>query len=144
MQRHEAIAPLSRDHHGTLILAQLLKKNAPVYKGLPHLPGDKARYALEQFESHIKQHFQLEETMLEKAAPAHPLIKTLASEIKAEHRELTGLFHSLSAAIDAETVMNELALKLEAHIRKEERVLFPLLQEQCSEMELSAIYELLH
>ena len=40
--------------------------------------------------------------------------------------------------------MNELAVKLEDHIRKEERVLFPLLQEQCNETVLAEIHELLH
>lgn len=144
MQRHEAIAPLSRDHHGTLLLSQLLKKGAPVYKGLPDQPADKVRYAAEQFESHIKHHFQLEETMLDKVAPVHPLIKTLAAEIKTQHRELEALFQLLATATDPEIVMNELAVKLEAHIRKEERVLFPLLQEQCSEALLAEIYELLH
>ena len=42
MKRHEALAPLSREHHGTLILAQLLKKGAPVYKGLPDTDTGKA------------------------------------------------------------------------------------------------------
>lgn len=144
MKRHEAIAPLSRDHHGTLLLAQLLKKGAPVYKGLPDQPADKVRYAVEQFESHIRHHFQLEEAMLEKAAAVHPLIKTLAAEIQTEHRELAALFQSLATATDPEIIMNELAVKLEAHIRKEERVLFPLLQEQCSQALLAEIYELLH
>jgi hemerythrin-like domain-containing protein len=144
MKRHEAIAPLSRDHHGTLILAQLLKKNAPVYKGLPDQPGDKVRYALVQFESHIQQHFQLEETMLEKVKHSHPAIATLADEIKKEHHELAALFQSLATANDLEMMMNELAVKLEDHIRKEERVLFPMLQQQCSETLLTEIYELLH
>jgi hypothetical protein len=35
MKRHEALIPLSRDHHGTLILARLLRSDAPPYKGLP-------------------------------------------------------------------------------------------------------------
>lgn len=144
MKRHEAIAPLSRDHHTTLLLAQLLKKDAPVYKGLPDKPHGKARYALEQFETHIRKHFQLEETMLEKAKDTHPSIKILAEEIKAEHGELTDLFQLLATANDPEMIMNELAVKLEAHIRKEERVLFPILQEQCSEAVLAEIYELLH
>jgi hemerythrin-like domain-containing protein len=144
MKRHEAIAPLSRDHHGTLLLAQLLKKDAPVYKGLPDKPHDKAHYAMDQFESHIRKHFQLEELMLEKVKNVHPSIKILAKEIKAEHVELTALFQSLTIANDPEIIMNELAVKLEAHIRKEERVLFPLLQEQCSEAVLAEIYELLH
>jgi len=144
MKRHEAIAPLSRDHHGTLLLAQLMKQHAPAYRGLPGNATDKAKYAQEQFESHIRQHFQLEETMLEKVRHIHPLITSLAAEIKAEHLELTALFQSLATANDPGTVMNKLAVKLEGHIRKEERILFPLLQEQCSEDILTEIHELLH
>ncbi|MFM6926457.1 MAG: hemerythrin domain-containing protein [Ferruginibacter sp.] len=144
MKRHEAIAPLSRDHHTTLILAQLLKKDAPVYKGLPDGPVQKARYAIEQFESHIQKHFQQEEMMLDIAAPGHPLIQRLAATIRAEHRELEALFQSLAGTTDATGLMNELAFKLEAHIRKEERELFPLLQQHCSEAELATINELLH
>ena len=45
MKREEALAPLSREHHSTLILAQLLKKDAPVYHQLPAEPWDKAKYA---------------------------------------------------------------------------------------------------
>lgn len=144
MKRHEAIAPLSRDHHSTLILAQLLKSNAPVYRGLPQKPGDKARYAMEQFESHIRQHFLLEEAMLEKVKQVHPSISILAAEIITEHRELTALFQSMATAAEIATLMNNLAGKLQAHIRKEERVLFPLLQQHCSGAELAAIAELLH
>ena len=66
MKRHEALAPLSREHHNTLMLAQLLKKDAPVYKGLPANVKDKAVYALQQFEEMIKDHFQQEEIIFEK------------------------------------------------------------------------------
>lgn len=144
MQRHEAIAPLSRDHHGTLILAQLLKKNAPVYRDMPVNDKDKARYAQQQFEGHIKKHFEQEEAMLEMAKSAHAAINTLAAEIKREHRELTDLFHSLESATDLETAMDRLAIALETHIRKEERMLFPLLQQHCSEELLQEIHSLLH
>ena len=144
MKRHEAIAPLSRDHHAALILVQLMKKNAPLYNGLPDNTEDKVRYAIEQFETHIRQHFQLEEAMLGKVKHIHPSIKILAEEIEAEHRVLTHLFQSLAVTNDPVITMNELAVKLEDHIRKEERVLFPLLQEHCSETVLAEIHELLH
>ena len=144
MKRHEAIAPLSRDHHATLILVQLMKKNAPLYNGLPDNTEDKARYAIEQFETHIRPHFQLEEAMLGKVKHIHPSIKILAEEIEIEHRVLTHLFQSLADTNDPLITMNELAVKLEDHIRKEERVLFPLLQEHCSETVLAEIHELLH
>lgn len=144
MKRHESIAPLSRDHHGSLILAQLLKKNAPVYRDMPDNEKDKARYAQQQFEGHIKKHFEQEEAIMKLVKGSHTEINTLASEIKREHRELTALFHSLESATDLETVMDTLAIALETHIRKEERILFPLLQQHCSEELLQEIHTLLH
>ena len=144
MKRHEALAPLSREHHSTLMLAQLLKKHAPVYKGLPGNAKDKAAYALQQFETIIKKHFKQEEIILKKAKDAHADIKMLAKEIVQEHKQLTGLFLSLSAATGMEETMDELANALENHIRKEERVLFPLLQQHCSEELLQQIYIDLH
>ena len=77
MKRYEAIAPLSRDHHASLILAQLLKKNAPAYAGLPGTVADKAKYAQEQFQHSIQKHFQQEEAMLDLAGNCHVEIQTI-------------------------------------------------------------------
>ncbi len=144
MKRHESIVPLSRDHHSTLILAQLLKRNAPVYRDLPDNVKDKAKYAQQQFEAHIKKHFEKEETILELVTDCCAEINTLAVEIKTEHRELTALFQSLDNSTDLESTMDTLAVALETHIRKEERILFPLLQQHCTKVKLQQIYKLLH
>ena len=144
MKRVEAFAPLSRDHHGTLILAQLLKRNAPVFRGLPVNTLGKVAYAQQQFETHIKKHFQQEETILEMVKGCKEKIEVIAEEIKNEHQHLSLLFDSLNAARDIEQAMNTLAVKLEDHIRKEERILFPLLQQYCSEELLQEIHMLLH
>ncbi len=144
MKRHEAIAPLSRDHHGSLLLAQILKKNAPVYREMPDNAKDKVKYAQQQFERHIKKHFVQEETLLEFAKDSHTEINTLAAEIKTDHRELTALFQALETATDKESAMDTLGIALENHIRKEERTLFPLLQQHCSEEMLQKIHNLLH
>jgi hemerythrin len=144
MKRDEAIAPLSRDHRGSLLLAQLLKKNAPVYRGMPVDILDKAAYAQQQFEAHIKDHFSREEAMLEMAKGIHEAIDLLTGEIITEHRKLVSLFQSLDTSADPETTMDTLATALESHIRKEERMLFPLLQQHCSKALLHDIHELLH
>ncbi len=144
MKRHEAIAPLSRDHHGSLILAQLLKKNAPAYAGLPDTVADKATYAQEFFQNSIQKHFEQEEAMLDLARDCDAEINAIAREIKTEHRELTALFQSLETATDLTGTMDTLGVALEKHIRKEERILFPLLQLHCSDEQLQGIYKLLH
>lgn len=144
MKRDEALAPLSREHHSTLILAQLLKKNAPVYGDLPSEPWDKARYAMEQFETHIKMHFKKEEEMLTKIKDCHQEVTVLAGEIENEHRQLTELFSSLSNSKDLVNTMDGLAVSLQNHIHKEERILFPLLQQHCTAKQLQEIHALLH
>lgn len=144
MKRDEALAPLSREHHGSLLLAQLLKKDAPVYRELPTEPGDKAKYAQEQFEGHIKNHFHKEEEMLEKVKHCHPEVTVLADEIKNEHLQLATLFSSLSNNTDLINIMDELAVTLQDHIRKEERILFPLIQQHCTAEQLQEIHNLLH
>jgi len=144
MKRLEALAPLSREHHTSLILAQLLKKDAPAYKGLPETIEGKAVYARQQFEKEIKGHFEKEEMMLDKAKDCNETIGRLAEEIKKEHRELAALFHSLDNNINQADQLDELGRKLEDHIRKEERILFPLLQQHCSADLLQQIHAVLH
>jgi hemerythrin-like domain-containing protein len=144
MKRHEALAPLSREHHESLILAQLLKKNASVYKGLPDLAVDKVKYAVQLFKKSIQKHFEQEEAMLEQVSGCNMETDKLAQEIKTEHRQLAALFQLLEAGTDIENNMNTLGVALENHIRKEERILFPLLQLHCSEEQLQQISKLLH
>ena len=143
MKRHEALAPLSRDHHGALILAQLIKRNAPEYKGLPTTISDKVVYAIDFYKTELKTHFKKEELLLKKVKALHPAIVKLSDEIVAEHALLKGLFLSLNNAFDPEAVLNELGNELDAHIRKEERILFPLIQEHCTEEMLQKIQPLL-
>ena len=129
MKRHESLAPLSREHHPALMLAQLLKKDAPAYKGMPATPVAKAAYAARLFHPDLKTHFSKEEAMLEKVLQYHPDIEKLAAAIVQEHRELTAAFLALPSSADLVNDLDALGRKLELHIRKEERLLFPLVEE---------------
>ena len=143
MKRHESLVPLSRDHHDALILAQLIKKNAPVYKGLPDTIATKASYAIKMFKDDLVKHFAKEEYLLRRVKYLHPDILALTDEIVAEHQELATLFISLENGPDQQTILNELGTKLELHIRKEERVLFPLIQQNCPQELLEEMAPLL-
>ncbi len=143
MKRIETLAPLSRDHHSTLILAQLLKKGAPIYKELPNTAKDKKEYALNHYNTHIKNHFTTEEKILEVVQNISSAIKTLCEEIIQEHKKLHALFCELEHAVDIENTMDEIGTLLEVHIRKEERILFPILQEKCTADQLKIIHQLL-
>jgi hypothetical protein len=144
MKRHESLAPLSREHHNALILAQLLKRDAPAYKGLPATIIEKQAYAIKMFHETLKNHFRMEDMLLEKAQHCHEEIKKIGGEIIAEHQNLTESFLSLDKAANPADSMDHLGNALETHIRKEERILFPLLQKYCSDEILKDIGSLLH
>ncbi len=144
MKRMEALAPLSREHHETLILAQLLKLGAPDYKGLPTTTEGKAEYAFERYQQKIQSHFENEETMLKKVLLQHEELRLIIDDILQEHAKLSQLFTSLPGTEVSEARLDVLGHLLQKHIRKEERVLFPKLQEVCSPALLSEIHDLLH
>jgi iron-sulfur cluster repair protein YtfE (RIC family) len=136
MKRNQYLAFYSREHHGTLILSRLIQKGAPPYKGLPAATKEKAAYALEMFEGSIRQHFQSEEQLLSRLSERHPALEIWVSEITSEHRGLSAQFGQLKDARDLESKLDQLGQMLEGHIRKEERILFPLIEEICTDAEL--------
>ena len=138
MKRHEALAPLSREHHSALILAQLLKKDAPAYKGLPTALNEKTAYALQMFTATLQLHFTNEEEMLDKIRNVHIEIDKLSDEIFTEHQQLKKMFLSLDKTNNTSEEMDTLGRALDDHIRKEERLLFPLIQQHCSEERLNS------
>lgn len=139
MKRHEALAPLSREHHNALILAQLLKKGAPAYRGMPADTEGKVSYAANFFTTDLIEHFRKEEAVLEKVRHVNEQIAGLADEIIAEHKMLSDLFTGLETAKDKIAALDETGRLLEAHVRKEERVLFPLIEKHCGEELLSQL-----
>jgi iron-sulfur cluster repair protein YtfE (RIC family) len=114
------------------MLAQLIKRGAPEYKGLPTDTEGKVKYARESWENELKTHFLNEESIL------FPSVKGKISEIDdliealiLEHREIAKMITDLEVNNESEEKLNELGEKLENHIRKEERILFQQLQLSC-------------
>lgn len=143
MKRHPSLAHLSRDHHPALILAQLLKRTAPDYKGLPHSTAGKLEYALRFYDKDLVGHFEREEEMMNILTGIDPELDEKMRQIKAEHVLIHSLFSSLSTEEDAASALGTLGHTLEAHIRSEERELFPLIENCCDENKLLAIEKIL-
>lgn len=139
MKRHEALIPLSKEHHDGLILARLLQKDAPAYKGLPTDDEGKAAYAIEVFNKILQQHFATENDILEAIKNTNPDIDKLAAEITNEHVQLTSAFLHINQSSNLQDALDALGINLEQHIRKEERVLFPLIQDHCDEATMQKI-----
>lgn len=140
IKRHKSLQPLSRDHHHGLILAQILKKGAPEYKGLPTTVEGKKEYTIIFYNSELVKHFKNEEEIL------FPLVKgrsadvdELTDEIVNEHRKMENLISEIQNTKDLERILDEFGTLLEKHIRKEERKLFPEIEMILTEGELSEL-----
>jgi iron-sulfur cluster repair protein YtfE (RIC family) len=140
MKRHKALILLSHDHHKGLLLAQLLKKNAPPYKGLPTDHAGKMNYAIEAFKSDLTIHFNDEEEIL------FPLLRNKSAEIDElinelldEHKKIKDGILSLQHSNDIVQDLDKIGVMLEQHIRKEERILFQKAQSVLSEAELTGV-----
>lgn len=133
IQRHEALASLSRQHHEGLILAQLIKKGAPDYKGLPTDTEGKRKHVVKKFEKELAPHFYIEEEILfdfvkqQKSLPEE--IQSMIHEIMEEHKKIGQLVEEIETTDNPIAPMDDLGHLLESHIRKEERQLFQMIQE---------------
>ena len=139
MKRSAALASLSRDHHQALVLAQKLRRATDA-------TAAEARDAfLAYWTDHGRLHFRLEEEFLfpayaGHADPHHPLVlRALGEHATIRHRADT-LMASPSATPDA---LQRLGTELAAHVRLEEREVFPLIERVVPERELTVLAEAL-
>ncbi|MHB1179329.1 MAG: hemerythrin domain-containing protein [Daejeonella sp.] len=141
MKRHPSLIPLSREHHGALILARLLRQDAPHYKGLPTDAPGKADYALKFYQDEIIEHFDEEEKVILLVKGINPELDLLLGEMEKEHVQLHELFRLINNNSDLSGHLDKLGRALEDHVRKEERRIFPMIQDSCSEELLNTIAE---
>lgn len=144
MKRHESLYSLSHEHHRGLLLAQLIKKNAPKYKGLPNTLRGKVEYILNFYKNDLIKHFRAEEDILFPAVKErNSEIDSLFEEIFEEHNLIKDLVLSLNEDSNHKDTLDKLGNLLTKHIRKEERHLFPLIEEALTDDELENLKKLL-
>jgi len=123
MKRSQLLQPLSREHHTALTLAKACEGAA--------LSGDKERIgkacqrAIREFSNGLEPHFQFEEQSL------LPLLLGVATQplverTLADHQQLRALLNELQQN-DA-GALGSFGKRLSAHVRFEERELFPALE----------------
>lgn len=140
-RRHDSLIPLSREHQYGLMLCMR------IHRGLVERDADlnwlqlKANHAIRFFESELVTHFQAEETFLFPAMQGMPGATEVIDELLTEHRKISLLrdqFLQIEVTSLAAT-LKEFADTLEAHIRKEERELFPIYEEHASPETISLV-----
>ncbi len=145
MKRHPALIPLSREHHQILLLAQLLKKDAPPYKGLPTDTEGKIAYARDLFSSLINHHMAREEEQLfSYLVGKNQELEVLCEDLRKDHQEIRSLFQQLESTQDQRETTDQLGRLLERHVRQEERVFFEMIQEKLDEPALQEIAGILN
>lgn len=136
IKRHESLYPLSHHHHDALFLALKLRR-AGTEKS--KLTVDEIKSELNQFwDPGGQQHFREEEEILLPAYAQYANIdKPEITEMLLEHVSVRSLVDKIQKAeTELEPMMRELGDLLESHVRKEERIIFPMIEEALPEQVL--------
>lgn len=136
MKRHPGLVPISHEHRQILFVAQVLKRGIPRFREAPATTSAKLTYAREQRDVLLLPHQQREEALLFPCAHAAGLTEVVET-LLAEHRAITVRFAALDGldpdGTETEAQLDALGHLLEAHVRAEERGLFPRLQAMLSD-----------
>jgi mannose-6-phosphate isomerase-like protein (cupin superfamily) len=124
MKRHPALIPLSHDHHHALVEARRLRRAADRDDD----PSSAASAFVRFFRSSSVPHFREEEEAFFPLVIDVEEARALLVQALLDHQHLHLLVAALEAGGDIRATMRELGERLEAHVRLEERQLFPLIE----------------
>jgi hemerythrin-like domain-containing protein len=134
MKRDEALQQLSRDHHRALEVALKLRR-ATAADAVP------ARDRFMESGEHGALHFRVEEDVMLPAFARHgdptgpEVVRVLTDHVEIRRRAA-----DLESASDPDAAdLNALGEMLNDHVRHEERVLFPLIEESLPPAELKTL-----
>jgi quercetin dioxygenase-like cupin family protein len=127
VKRHAALIPLSHDHHHALVAARRLRQSA----GGDDASAEAASFS-RFFVDESVPHFRDEEEHLFPLVVDSEEAQPLVVRALLEHQRLHALARDLASGDTAP--MRELGELLEAHVRFEERELFPLIERLLGEL----------
>jgi iron-sulfur cluster repair protein YtfE (RIC family) len=129
MRRHDALIPLTHDHHHALAQVRKLKSAA---KGTDDERRIAVRHFLEFFSSDTLTHFREEEELIFPLVVDVSEMRRTLERVMMQHLHIHALVHRLRNESDAGIPTPEslltIATSLEQHIRFEEKVVFPLIE----------------
>lgn len=138
LKRHDALAALSRDHHHALVVAQRLKRAS-------ESTATGAREAfLDYWRADGQRHFrEEEEILLPSYAGFADLGQPVIARVLVDHIRIRRLAHEVASDNPGISVLQALGTQLAEHVRREERELFPLIEQALPEVELARLVQLL-
>lgn len=96
---------------------------------MPKDTEGKALYATKFYNTHLATHFIKEEQVLAELNGINSILDAAIKEIVEEHVVLRESVAKIKTTNEMEAHLDLLGKSLEKHIRKEERILFPLIEE---------------
>ncbi len=139
MKRAEQLQKLSREHHGSLVMAKNIAEIAESGSDADLLEAIKT--VAEYYDDELELHFQHEErTIFSLIFGEYREHIAIATTLLKEH----GFIRMLIPKLTLETAridLAEFALVLKNHTRMEERELFPIIEELFSDEQLDAILD---
>ena len=144
MKRHPALIPLSHDHHDALVVAQalILGQSPAPRSDWPTDRRTQVNRVIAFFTHTLRSHFEVEEAHLFPTVLAHlPGEADLVAQLLDEHDAIRAQVRELER--DPTTALTvrlpALGRLLEAHVRREERVLFETMQREMQPDDLVAL-----
>ena len=123
MKRNPALQPLSREHHTALVLAKACEHAAQ--SGDATMVNQVCRRAILAFANELEPHFKIEEQSFLPLLNS-PAAHALAQRTIKDHEQLRGLLTGLQQ--DNAAALGDFGKYLTAHVRFEERELFPVIE----------------
>jgi iron-sulfur cluster repair protein YtfE (RIC family) len=145
-RRDDSLIPLSREHQYALMLCLRIHRGLIEHDADANWLQMKAGVAVRFFEGELIDHFQAEEEFLFPAMRDLTDATAIIDELLAEHkrmRRLIDLLRQVEPASLAST-LKEFADTLEAHIRREERELFPIYEQQVPPATIARVERAIH
>lgn len=138
MKRSEALAALSRDHHHALVIAQRLQRAGET------TAADARQAFLDYWRADGQRHFREEEEILlpTYAGYGDPELPVVA-RVLIDHIRIRRLADEIATGESPVAVLQRLGKQLAEHVRREERELFPAIEQALPEAEMARLVRLL-
>ena len=132
IKRNENIAKLSRDHHASLMFCWKLRQGIKREVAVKRMQDYLVYFLAQHFTPHFREEeeilfSELKDEKVQKAIDEHVIIKKLVADIV--HSNGNNLIKEISSLADM----------VDAHVRYEERTLFPHLEKELTEKQLESI-----